>query len=36
MLLLIEDKKVKEKTRNIVLLMSGKEILDEVKKEEEM
>jgi hypothetical protein len=32
MLLPIKDKKVKEKTSNTILLMSGKEILDEVKK----
>jgi hypothetical protein len=36
MLLLIEEKKVKEETRNTILLMSGKELLDEVKKDEEM
>jgi hypothetical protein len=36
MLLLIEDKKVKEETSNTILLMSGKEILDEYKKSEEM
>jgi hypothetical protein len=34
MLLLIEDNKVKEETINTILLMSGKELLDEVKKEE--
>jgi hypothetical protein len=34
MLFPIEDKKVKEETRNIVLLMSGKELLDEFKKDE--
>jgi hypothetical protein len=36
MLLPIEDKKVKEKTRKTILFMSGKELLDEVKKGEEM
>jgi hypothetical protein len=36
MLLPIEDKKVKEETSNTILLMSGKELLDEVKKDEEM
>jgi hypothetical protein len=36
MLLPIEDKKVKGEERNTILLMSGKELLDEVKKEEEM
>jgi hypothetical protein len=36
MLLPIEDKKAKEEGRNIILLMSGKVILDEVKKDEEM
>jgi hypothetical protein len=36
MLLPIEDKKVKEETRNNILIMSGKELLDEVKKDEEM
>ena len=36
MLLSIEDKKVKGETRNILLLMSGKELLDEVRKEEDM
>jgi hypothetical protein len=36
MLLPIEEKKVKEETSNTILLMSGKEILDEVKKDEEM
>jgi hypothetical protein len=36
MLLPIEDNKVKEETRNTILLMSGKELLDEVKKEEDM
>ena len=36
MLLSIEDKKVKEETSNTILLMSGKELLDEVKKDEEM
>jgi hypothetical protein len=35
-LLPIEEKKVKEETRNTILLMSGKELLDEVKKDEEM
>jgi hypothetical protein len=34
MLLPIKDKEVKPKVRNIVLLMSGKELLAEVKKEE--
>jgi hypothetical protein len=36
MLLPIEDKKAKEKTSNTILLMSGKELLDEVKKDQEM
>jgi hypothetical protein len=36
MLLPIEDKKVKGEESNTILLMSGKELLDEVKKEEEM
>jgi hypothetical protein len=36
MLLLIEDKKVKEEASNTIVLMSGKELLDEVKKDEEM
>jgi hypothetical protein len=36
MLLPIEDKKVKAETRNTILLMSGKELLDEAKKGEEM
>jgi hypothetical protein len=36
MFLLIEDKKVKEEIRDTILLMSGKEILDEFKKDEEM
>jgi hypothetical protein len=36
MLLPIEDKKVKEETRNTILLMSGKDLLDEVKKYQEM
>jgi hypothetical protein len=36
MLLPIEDKKVKEETSNTILLMSGKELLDEVKKDEDM
>jgi hypothetical protein len=36
MLLPIEDKKVKEETKNTILLMIWKEILDEVKKEEGM
>jgi hypothetical protein len=36
MLLPIEDKKVKEETSNTILLMSGKELLDEVKKDQEM
>ena len=35
MLLPIEYKKVKEETSNTILLMSGKELLDEVKKDEE-
>jgi hypothetical protein len=35
-LLPIEDKKVKEEKRNTILLMSGKELLDEVKEDEEM
>jgi hypothetical protein len=34
MLLLIKDKKVKIEMRNTILLMSGKELLDEVKKKE--
>jgi hypothetical protein len=36
MLLPIEDKKVKEEMSNTILLMSRKELLDEVKKEEGM
>jgi hypothetical protein len=36
MLLPIEDKKVKEETSNTILLMSGKELLDQVKKYKEM
>jgi hypothetical protein len=36
MLLPIEDKKVKTETRNTILLMSGMELLDEVKKYQEM
>jgi hypothetical protein len=36
MLLLIKDDKVKAKEINTILLMSGKELLEEVKKEEEM
>jgi hypothetical protein len=36
MLLPIEEKKVKAKERNTIILMSGKELLDEVRKEEEM
>jgi hypothetical protein len=36
MLLPIEDKKVKEEIRNIIILMSGKELLEEVKKEEDI
>jgi hypothetical protein len=36
MLLPIEDKKVNGETRNTIILMSGKELLDEVKKDEEM
>jgi hypothetical protein len=36
MLLPIEDKKAKEEASNTILLMSGKELLDEVKKEEDM
>jgi hypothetical protein len=35
MLLPIKDKEVKLEVRNTVLLMSGKEILNEVKKKEE-
>ena len=35
MLLPIKDKEVKPEIRNIVLLMSGKELLTEVKKKEE-
>jgi hypothetical protein len=36
MLLPIKDKEVKTEVRNTILLMSGKELLDEVKKEGEM
>jgi hypothetical protein len=36
LLLPIEDKKVKAETSNTILLMSGKDLLDEVKKEEDM
>jgi hypothetical protein len=36
MLLPIEDKKVKEEANNTILLMSGKEILNEFRKEEDM
>ena len=36
MLLPIKDKKVKEEERNTILLMSGKVLLDEVRKEEYM
>jgi hypothetical protein len=36
MLLPIEDKKKKVETRNTILLMSGKELMDEAKKGEEM
>jgi hypothetical protein len=36
MLLSIEDKKVKEETKNTILLMSGKELLDEIKKDQYM
>jgi hypothetical protein len=36
MLLPIEDKKVKEETSNTIVLMSGKELLDEFRKGEEM
>jgi hypothetical protein len=36
MLLLIKDKEVKAETSNAILLMSGKELLDEVKREEEI
>jgi hypothetical protein len=36
MLLPIEDKKVKEEASNTILLMSGKELLNEVRKDEEM
>jgi hypothetical protein len=36
MLLPIEDKKVKEEANTSILLMSGKELLNEVKKEQEM
>jgi hypothetical protein len=32
MLLPIEDKKAKEETHNTILLMSGKELVDEVRK----
>jgi hypothetical protein len=35
MLLPIEDKKVKEEDNPSILLMSGKELLNEVKKEQE-
>jgi hypothetical protein len=35
MLLLIKDKEVKPEVRNTVLLMSGKELLTEIKKKEE-
>jgi hypothetical protein len=35
MLLSIKDKEVKIEMRNTVLLMSGKELLDEVKKKED-
>ena len=35
-LLPIEDKKVKEEANTSILLMSGKEILSEVKKKKEM
>jgi hypothetical protein len=36
MLLSIKDKEVKPEVNNIVLLMSGKELLTEVKKKEEL
>ena len=36
MLLPIEEKRVKEEARTSILLMSGKELLKEVKKEQEM
>jgi hypothetical protein len=36
MLLSIKDKEVKTEVRNTILLMSGKELLEEVKKEEEL
>ena len=36
MLLSIEEKKVKEEANTSILLMSGKELLREVKKEQEM
>jgi hypothetical protein len=36
MLLPIEEKKVKEEVNMSILLMSGKELLSEVKKEQEM
>jgi hypothetical protein len=36
MLFPIEDKKVKEERRNTIILMSGRKLLDEVKKGEEM
>jgi hypothetical protein len=36
MLLSIEEKKVKEETNNTILLMSGKELLYEVKKDEDI
>jgi hypothetical protein len=36
MLLQIEEKKVKEESITSILIMSGKELLSEVKKEQEM
>jgi hypothetical protein len=36
MFLTIEEKKVKEEANTCILLMSGKELLKEVKKEHEM
>ena len=35
MLLLIKDKEVKLEVRNIILFMSGKELLNEVKKKDD-
>ena len=36
MLLPIEEKKVKDEASTSILLMSGKELIDEVKKDQEM